>query len=174
MFYRATVSCGKALVCMGVLLFFSGATRADTASVARAKTLISAEAQVIATAMHPTAKYLKKYTLDTVSMLKGGGFRLTYTFYYRSTVWKRPLTSTIAFYFDADGDFDFSSPSGTSGVVPPFSASNMALGWVRKKLRADVELKNDPATLRALERASARELLEWYLEYQQSNQVEDD
>jgi hypothetical protein len=136
---------------------------ADSAKATRkARDLIVKEKDAIAMMAHPTAK-LNSVDFDSAKATKQGGYRLEYTFNFTS-IWGNDFYSTLAFYFDSDGDFDDEvSIVKTTGLVKPFTAASKLMDLLKDELLKDDEVQKDRELVRSIQRADARRMCELYL-----------
>jgi hypothetical protein len=128
----------------------------DEKIIARAKTTLQVNQQIISSFAHPTSKlvkfqYLSHEKIDT-------GFKLNYRLDYISAT-KRAYYSKLAFEFDVDGNYRAVTEIATSAILESFVAADRVGKYVRDKLVDQLGLQNDKELADFLDKGDVKAIL---------------
>lgn len=109
---------------------------------------------------------LTRVSYDGISK-NSKGFRIWYTYYWKSKLSDNNNRTVLAFDFDDSGIWlDRCLVGDDSSFLPAFSEAQLILEIAKELLRDDPELKKHPEVARAIENADARRLLVYLLRLQ--------
>jgi hypothetical protein len=128
--------------------------------VARARSLIDSEAEIVLFFAHPTTTF-RSASFDSYRELSEG-YAVTYTFHWMSTL-DNPGASELDFICDSDGRLDFIRVGRSSApLFKPFRASNAVIGLIKQEMQKDVRYRENRELMRLMEQ-DAKDVLETYL-----------